>query len=339
MDPAGQPHSNPPPFLAFVSRFVAFFMLLLAAKNAYFGTNLVLAAALSCLVIALSLDIRARRRGNPLPVPIPIILVMLWLIVCYSVYYSGSTRLMWAYPCVVAVFFITPRRTAIAFSTLTGLSLTGLCLFQGDTAMALRFAPAFGFSVLFLDLATSQINALQKQLEEASHRDPLTNCFNRRYLETEARKIAGSRTGRKQSGPSLALIDIDHFKQINDTQGHVAGDRVLVRIADIIRQSAEANDLLFRVGGEEFVLLMPNADLSTAERMAERIRDAVSFARFPVEGRVTVSIGVTPYDPDLPLVAILEQADRLLYAAKRSGRNRVHAEGHQEEDSRTAENA
>lgn len=321
MDSAGQPHSNPPPFLAFVSRLVAFFLLLLAAKNAYYGTSLVLTAALSCLVLALSVDIRAHRQGRPQPIPIPAILALLWLILSYAVYAGDSSRLVWAFPSIVGVFFITRRRNAIGFSVMTLLSMTCISLFQGDTGIALRFAAALGFSILFLDLATSQINALQKRIVEASHRDPLTNCFNRRQLEVTAEEIQP-----KQSA-ALVLIDVDHFKLINDTQGHVAGDRVLVLIADILRQQLNPEDLLFRIGGEEFALILPNSDTEAGARLAERLRDAVSDTKFPVQGRITISIGVTAFDTAQPLPRLLERADKLLYQAKRGGRNQVCADG------------
>lgn len=316
---------NPPPFMYFVSRFVAFFLLILAAKNAYSG-NIALTSALSMLVLALSLDIRASKAGTPLPVPVPLFLALLGVTILYAVYCNGPTRVFWAFPSVVAAFFASSRRTAITFAAGLGAGLAALAYWQEAPDQALRFAAALFLTTLFLDLATSQLKILQTQLQEASHRDPLTNCFNRRYLELTAQRMAGHKPDKRHAGPSLVLIDIDHFKQINDTQGHVAGDRVLVRIADIIRQKAEADDLLFRVGGEEFVLILPGSDLAAAHRLAERIRDGVSDSRFPVEGRITVSIGVTPYDTRQPLVAILEAADRLLYAAKRSGRNRVCAQ-------------
>lgn len=316
---------NPPPFLFFLSRFVAFFLLILAAKNAYFG-NAPLAAILSVLVLALSLDIRAHKAGRPLPVPVPAFLVLLAVTIFYAAYCNGPTRVFWTFPAVVAVFFAVPRRTAIIFAAGTGISLAVLAFWQGATDQAVRFAAALFLSTLFLDLATSQLKTLQRQLEEASLRDPLTNCFNRRFLERTAQRMAGRKPGKHQPGPAIALIDIDHFKQINDTQGHVAGDRVLVRIADIIRQKAEAEDLLFRVGGEEFALILPQADVPAAKRMAERIRDGVSETVFPVDGRITVSIGVTAYDTSQRLVSVLERADRLLYAAKRGGRNRVCAD-------------
>ncbi len=316
---------NPPPFMYFLSRFVASFLLILAAKNAYLG-NLALTAALSMLVLALSLDIRASKAGIPLPVPVPVFLALLGFTILFAAYSNGPTRVFWAFPAVVAAFFASSRRTAITFAAMTGTGLAALAYWQEAPDQAIRFTAALFLTTLFLDLVTSQLKALQMQLQEASHRDPLTNCFNRRFLELTAQRMAARKPDMRRPGPSLVLIDIDHFKQINDTQGHVAGDRILVRIADIIRQKAEAEDLLFRVGGEEFVLILPDADLPAARRLAERIRDGVSDSRFPVEGRITVSLGVTLYDTRQPLVSILEAADRLLYAAKRGGRNRVCAE-------------
>ncbi|WP_437436411.1 diguanylate cyclase [Pseudomonas nitroreducens] len=130
----------------------------------------------------------------------------------------------------------------------------------------------------------------------------------------------------EQSGLSYAvlLLDIDHFKRVNDSWGHDAGDEALRRVAGVLRDSSRSEDLACRSGGEEFVLLLPGTNLEAARSIAERIRETVAGTLIPQVGKVTVSIGVAVGDrTSLSSDAVLKQADQRLYSAKQTGRNRV----------------
>ncbi|MGS1110214.1 diguanylate cyclase [Achromobacter anxifer] len=150
--------------------------------------------------------------------------------------------------------------------------------------------------------------------------DPMTGLINRRGL---ALQIA---TLRQTKRPFAALaLDLDHFKRVNDTYGHAAGDQVLIALAAILRTCVRAEDAPCRVGGEEFLVLMPDASRDAAERVAERIRAATASHAMPQGvGHVTVSIGIAlwPSD-DLDIEKVMGKADQALYRAKNSGRNRV----------------
>jgi len=167
---------------------------------------------------------------------------------------------------------------------------------------------------------------LQKALKEQSIKDPLTKLFNRRYLEeTMARECA--RAQRNQKKLSVLIMDIDHFKKVNDTYGHDAGDAVLVAFARLLSQKIRKEDIACRLGGEEFVLVLPDADLALAKARAEEICEAtrkmvVKFQKLMIN--VTVSIGVCMY-PDHGEVPeeLIHHADLCLYKAKRDGRDRV----------------
>lgn len=158
--------------------------------------------------------------------------------------------------------------------------------------------------------------------------DMLTGLYNRRYLMTHLdRKLLGiERTGKPVA---VGIFDVDHFKHANDTYGHAAGDEVLRRLAKLVSESLRSVDLVARYGGEEFVVVMPETDPSGAILVAERIREAVADADFPVPGldeplKITVSIGVAATsDPDELADEVLERADKALYAAKAAGRNCV----------------
>jgi diguanylate cyclase (GGDEF)-like protein len=155
--------------------------------------------------------------------------------------------------------------------------------------------------------------------------DPLTGLLNRRYFTTlSQREVA--RSLRHGLRFSVLMLDIDHFKRINDNFGHPVGDLAIKALAEICNQALRPHDILARYGGEEFVLTLPHTDEAGARVVAERIRKAVeqlelASASGPV--RFTVSIGLSIYKKDLSLEHILERADQALYKAKQAGRNRI----------------
>ncbi len=164
-----------------------------------------------------------------------------------------------------------------------------------------------------------------QSLEQLASTDLLTGAWNRRHFE-EA--VAGEMHRARRYGHPVALLmlDIDHFKQINDTHGHQEGDRVLREMADRVRSVIRLSDSLTRWGGEEFIVLMPDTGLSSASTLAERIRESLGGQLFEGVGRVTVSIGVAEYLPAASREAWLERADQAMYRAKGAGRNRVMAD-------------
>ncbi|WP_435105060.1 diguanylate cyclase [Arhodomonas sp. AD133] len=158
--------------------------------------------------------------------------------------------------------------------------------------------------------------------------DPLTGLPNRRELLAQsAREVARARRG--DAALSLLLIDIDHFKAVNDHYGHAVGDHALQAIAALLESECRAGDLASRIGGEEFVLLLPDADINAATTIAERLRDCILHSPVAAGGealRLTVSIGVTTFAPgDRDFETMLARADTAMYAAKSAGRNRVES--------------
>ena len=172
--------------------------------------------------------------------------------------------------------------------------------------------------------------SLQETLREQSIRDPLTGLFNRRYLEESlAQELA--RSQRRQRPFSVLMLDVDHFKDFNDRQGHPGGDALLAGMGQVLRSRARAEDIACRYGGEEFTLILPETGSEDACRVAEALRQAVQALRVEHMGRelppVTVSIGVaTHHDPVENGEQLVQRADRALYRAKREGRDRVVAD-------------
>lgn len=164
------------------------------------------------------------------------------------------------------------------------------------------------------------------EIEKISRTDPLTGLANRRFF-MEMYQTAFSMVRRHSHGLSLIMVDIDHFKSINDSFGHEAGDRVLVQFADILRCNCRQEDLPARTGGEEFLILLPMTRLEEARSQAERIR--LSLAAESASALIqsfTISAGVVEWRPGDSPEALLKRVDALLYEAKAQGRNRVCSE-------------
>jgi diguanylate cyclase (GGDEF)-like protein len=175
---------------------------------------------------------------------------------------------------------------------------------------------------------------LQKNLYESATRDALTRVSNKKtFLDALAKEFAFA--ARHKRPLSVAIFDIDHFKRINDTRGHVAGDHVLVSLAQRVEASVRTEDMFARYGGEEFVLLLRDTSEAEAILCAERVRLMVEGADIVYEKvriPVTISVGVATLTPSAPdsyadAEALLKSADKYLYRAKQGGRNRVSAKG------------
>ena len=171
----------------------------------------------------------------------------------------------------------------------------------------------------------SGVQLLQQHLGRLSHAadtDALTGLANRRAMDAALKALDAS-----GKGYAALALDIDHFKRVNDTFGHDAGDVTLRRIAQIIQECSRTGDLACRAGGEEFCLLLPDTGMDAAREIAERIRSTIAATQIDPVGKLTISIGVARRGPDTPASdSILKRADERLYQAKAAGRNRVVAD-------------
>ena len=171
-----------------------------------------------------------------------------------------------------------------------------------------------------------EIGTLQSQLREQAIRDALTNVFNRRYLEeTLERELA--RAEREVYPLCVIMMDLDYFKDVNDTYGHEAGDVVLKSLADTVKRQSRHGDFVCRYGGEEFVLVMPNIGVETARLRAEELHQLINSLKIAYGVftlTTTISMGVAMYpEHGKTKEELLRAADRAMYIAKNSGRNRV----------------
>jgi diguanylate cyclase (GGDEF)-like protein/PAS domain S-box-containing protein len=177
-----------------------------------------------------------------------------------------------------------------------------------------------------LENRLKEIQKLQIQLKEQAIRDPLTGLYNRRYLEENmAQTIA--RADRYKYPISLVMLDIDHFKIVNDTYGHKAGDEMLVALSELLQSQIRKGDTICRYGGEEFVVLMPRASWETARDRAEQLRLAFGNLHLPYEGKTlntTLSAGIATLSPENnDIEDAMREADIAMYRSKTEGRNRI----------------
>lgn len=176
------------------------------------------------------------------------------------------------------------------------------------------------FSHVLLDSQTDQLTGLsnRKTFDEA-----IGKIYEIFYPEADIANDKRRHLSDKKVTYWLALIDIDYFKKVNDTYGHVYGDEVLVRMAQLMRGCFRENDLLFRFGGEEFVLVLESPDEESCRIAVERLRQLIENTEFPGVGNITISSGVVCLLRDIFHVTLLDYADQALYYSKENGRNRT----------------
>jgi diguanylate cyclase (GGDEF)-like protein len=203
---------------------------------------------------------------------------------------------------------------------------------RGDQAFARGDVAALRIFAAGAALALERERALDsaEAYAHAAAVDPVTGVFNRRYFQVRLDEEL-QRSHRHQIPLALLMIDIDDFKRVNDSHGHLAGDIILRDVGEILRRSVRVFDVCARFGGEEFVIIMPGSSSENALRIAERIRERIETYR-PADRtlattRVTVSVGLAVSSSEATVSQLLERADQALYAAKRAGKNCIRGDG------------
>ncbi len=239
----------------------------------------------------------------------------------------GDGAVLYMLPVIWESYFFG-RRGAILIVVWIGLvqalSLLSMPAGIADVDRWLDVFVSVSVVALVVVLLALRNRSLVARLEAEARVDKLTGLLNRRGFEERA-EIALGWSRRERSSVGVASFDLDHFKAINDEFGHDAGDRVLVRMSDAFRAEMRDTDVLGRMGGEEFVALLPGGGIADARRFAERARTSLAVAGDPGLPPVTVSAGVTAAVAPRDLRAILAGADRALYTAKLRGRDQIVA--------------
>jgi len=234
----------------------------------------------------------------------------------------GAVGLHWFYATLMASYLLMRASEA---SMLVVVALTVLVLHGGafdSTMHMLTFVVSALLVGLFAFLFRWRADAQHQQLELLATLDPLTGCSNRRAMDHEL-LIAVKTHARTRAPFALAMLDLDHFKIVNDKFGHEAGDQVLIELTQLLRMHTRHGDRLFRFGGEEFVLLLSGVDdallFAVCDKLRRVVAESLNYAGHPV----TLSIGVAALQSGEDWQSWLLRADKALYAAKQVGRNRV----------------
>jgi len=291
---------------------------------------------------ALGWNLRFRDRSMRLPITLSLLGMMLVLL-----YLSPLTHILFLPFLFLMMAFAmhrVPPRTVFVLSLLTLAGYAGVILLHTGhgwrpAVLQLEWMQLLALSVTLpgFTLLASRVqhlhNALFKatrkirDIEEDARRDVLLGCFNRRYVVAaiEQQKRVADGNGKPLC---LAVMDLDHFKRVNDEAGHLGGDEVLRSFARIVQDNIRERDIFGRYGGEEFLLILPDTPLLAALNVAERIREQVEHFSWDgkLRNRVTVSVGLTQYIPGESVLDLFSRTDTAMYMAKQGGRNQVVVE-------------
>jgi diguanylate cyclase len=243
-----------------------------------------------------------------------------------TVYIIGPRQIYWAFPALIGVFYLLRPREAVVLAVVTLLALIPVLLPAADSQETTTVVVTFMVTSM-IALAFSLITSRQReQLLVLATKDPLTGAGNRRGLDAKLAEVVNSfrRTGTQSS---LVLLDLDHFKKVNDLYGHAVGDQILKRVTEIINLRIRVTDSLYRIGGEEFIVALEGADLHKAAHLAEQLRTLVDANELVPDHAVTISLGVAELKDGESPNDWLHRADEALYRAKDAGRNSTSLSG------------
>lgn len=240
--------------------------------------------------------------------------------ICASVYATGPQQILWSYPAVMAIFYLLRPIEAILLvlvmiSALVPTLLSETSNFQTTTiVITLVLMGAFAYSFAAVS------NRQREMLLRLATKDPLTGVGNRRALDDKLGEIVAAHS-RDPAPSSLIILDLDNFKDVNDTHGHAKGDQILQNITEIVNLRIRITDSLYRIGGEEFVVVAEHQGLDKAAHLAEQLRLLVEANELANDHAVTISLGVAELKSGERGNDWLQRADTALYTAKRNGRN------------------
>lgn len=269
----------------------------------------------------------------------PVGVVSSFLIISVAFFHNTADelRIIWYPLSIPGAYLLAGRRVGLCLAAVSiiflGWANGALAHPYSPSAMVTVWVTILYISAFFHAVSSKSISfhhamvVANRSLRELAARDPLTGLMNARaYYEACDRALAQARRGN--SPLAMLFVDLDHFKRINDTHGHEAGDRVLKAVAHCLRDSLRQSDLIGRIGGEEFSVLLPDTDLPAARQLAETLRQDIEHL-IPDIGdghclQITASIGVAVAESARETIADLQhRADEGMYQAKRAGRNRV----------------
>lgn len=284
--------------------------------------NRAIASLLVVLVLMLAADVAALARGRRPPVPYAMLLVPALAAISISLVHHGIPAALWVYPVVTFGYFALPRRMANAVGIAMAALGTALLLLYHDPGLALRYCVSLGFVIGTTNVLLEAVEHMHARALEQSVTDAATGTYSRRHLETCIGHLV-ERRSRTGETATLLWIDFDRFTRVNDRFGVAGGDRVLHRFAGQARARLRPQDILFRAGGEQFAVLLPDTPLAAGAGVAEELRAMVERGDLADGHPVTISVGVSEVRAEDGFEEWTRRASRALRHAKDEGRNRV----------------
>ncbi|MEH6575687.1 MAG: GGDEF domain-containing protein [Amphritea sp.] len=304
-----------------ITLFCSLTFIPLVIKNVVQG-QFFLSAVMTAFLVALYIDVFAVAKNQHLRIHPNIVISLLVITLITTVQVFGLIGVFWSYPVIIVLLFILPLRLANFFNCIIILALTLLAVQNISLDIAVRLCVSLILTAAITTIILLQIEKLQNRLREQSIKDPLTGAFNRRQLNIYLQDSLAQKE-RYDVNAYVLMIDADNFKKINDQHGHDVGDVVLKRIVSIVAANTRDTDLLFRVGGEEFVLLIRDTSIDHATRIAQALCKQISEQKIIESQMVSVSVGISGVAKGVSVDSWLKFADQALYRAKKLGRNRI----------------
>lgn len=281
-----------------------------------------LGMAIGCFLVIAILNALAIYFKKSVPIAKAAFLVGLAGVVGFAFVNLGIYGTYWTFPAVLFISISVSHRQAKIYTAIFFVYVCALSFSLLGFGLALRAVTGLLITIIFMNIFLGIIEKLQEKLVEQSLRDPLTGAFNRRQMVSSLEE-AIERKHRTRTPASILIFDIDNFKSINDNYGHSVGDHVLKEFVSIVSKRARRLDQLFRIGGEEFMLFLPDTPESGAMTVAEEICSLISNADFIEDCAVTVSIGLSELQAGETVDEWMKHGDNALYLAKENGRNQV----------------
>ncbi|WP_341664048.1 GGDEF domain-containing protein [Vibrio sp.] len=297
--------------LKFVAATTLIFFVPIGINNILIG-ELMLGAILLTFEITLLLEVTAivyQRKGffgHTLP------LVLLVTSIIMAIHIFGTLATYWVFPIIISVVFLLPTKLALSANVVLLVGCTLAAFPHQHLATTSRYAFSLLATAVIAHVIVQAIQRLQKELRYLSERDSLTGALNRHELQAHLENVCAT-----YPISSVALIDIDNFKKINDQYGHDVGDKIIKQVVGVLYRHMEESDLLFRLGGDEFLLLLPERDQFAAKNTMTYIGQHVE------ETKVTISSGVAQFVDNESIEDWVKRADIALYQSKHNGRNKV----------------
>lgn len=305
-------------------------LMLLRATQEFTDNKKTDVKLLMIFCISLYLDIYLRLEEE-----FTILAMMICSISLYLVIVSFNNAYGYMRKNFAKIYSITTTAPLLLMAIILTLRIIGMYFNNETTDLRHQGALNSGFLVIMMICITGfnataiglVISKMITQIKQLSQEDPLTKIFNRRHLNTIAEEEI-SKVKKNNSTLSIVLLDIDHFKKVNDVYGHAAGDAALISCVDVIKKNIRSTDCIGRLGGEEFCILLPNTTLDDAKKLSERIRKNIAEHHIKWQEntiQITASFGITSFNANTEneWSNLLNKADIAMYQAKNNGRNQI----------------